>query len=84
MMIQSITFFEDVGDIVKSYNDESIRRINTWDDWHMLPTARPMFTPPDVKTNYIDIPGGNGSLDLTEALTGYPLYSNRTGSLNFV
>lgn len=66
-MIQSITF----GDK------------NTWDDWKILPTERPVFAPPKPKTTYIDIPGGNGTLDLSESLTGYPIYENRTGSFKF-
>ncbi len=66
-MIQSITF----GDK------------NTWTDWKILPTERPVFAPPKPKTTYIDIPGGNGSLDLTESLTGYPIFENRTGSFEF-
>lgn len=66
-MIQSITF----GDK------------NTWDDWKILPTERPVFAPPKPKTTYIDIPGGNGALDLSESLTGYPVYENRTGSFTF-
>lgn len=66
-MIQSITF----GDK------------NTWDDWKILPTERPVFSPPKPKTTYIDIPGGNGALDLSESLTGYPIYENRTGSFTF-
>lgn len=66
-MIQSITF----GDK------------NTWDDWKIIPTERPVFAPPKPKTTYIDIPGGNGSLDLSESLTGYPVYENRTGSFKF-
>lgn len=57
---------------------------NTWDDWHLVPSSRPVFNPPSVKTNTVDIPGGNGVIDLTEALTGYPLYNNRTGSLEFI
>lgn len=56
---------------------------NTWDDWHLIPESRPLFNPPEVKTKYVDIPGGNGQLDLTEALTGYPVYENRTGSHKF-
>lgn len=56
---------------------------NTWDDWHILPIERPVFSPPEPKTHYIDVPGGNGSLDLTEALAGYPTYENRTGSFTF-
>lgn len=66
-MIQSITF----GDK------------NTWDDWRLLPVSRPVFAPPEVKTNYVEIPGGNGVLDLSEALTKYPVYKNRTGSFTF-
>lgn len=56
---------------------------NTWDDWHLVPQSRPVLLPPDVKTNYVDIPGADGHLDLTEALTGEPLYKNRTGSISF-
>lgn len=57
---------------------------NTWDDWHLVPTSRPLFNPPAVKTNYVEIPGSNGILDLTESLTGYPLYNNRYGSHEFI
>lgn len=57
---------------------------NTWDDWHLIPSSRPLFNPPDVKTQYVDIPGAYGSIDLSEALTGYPLYENREGSNEFI
>ena len=56
---------------------------NTWNDWHLIPSKRPSFNPPTVKSQYVDIPGGNGVLDLTESLTGYPLYNTRTGSWEF-
>lgn len=56
---------------------------NTWNDWHLIPSTRPLFNPPDVKTHIVDIPGANGQIDLTESLTGYPLYENRTGSIEF-
>ena len=56
---------------------------NTWDDWHLVPQSRPVLLPPDVKTNYVDVPGADGHLDLTEALTGEPLYKTRTGSIQF-
>lgn len=56
---------------------------NTWDDWHLIPTSRPVFNPPSVKTNLIEIPGWDGALDLTTALAGRPLYKNRTGSIEF-
>lgn len=57
---------------------------NTWTDWHLVPTSRPVITPPEVKNKTIDIPGANGVLDLTDSLTKYPIYGNRTGSFEFM
>ena len=57
---------------------------NTWDDWHLIPTTRPVFNPPTVKASIIDLPGGDGVLDLTEFIAGRPLYNNRTGSFEFI
>lgn len=56
---------------------------NTWNDWRLIPTARPSIALPDVRTKYIDIPGMNGKLDISEILTGKPLYENRKGSFDF-
>lgn len=66
------------------YHSITIGDKNTWDDWHLIPESRPLFSAPPVKTNYIDIPGGDGSLDLSTAMTGKPLYNNRTGSWSFI
>ena len=41
------------------------------------------WLPPEVKTNYVDIPGADGHIDLSEALSGEPLYKNRSGSTTF-
>lgn len=71
-MYHSITFI-----------DSSNKEKNTWDDWYLIPSSRPVFNPPEVKAQYIDLPGGNGQIDLTESLTGYPVYKNRTGSIEF-
>lgn len=57
---------------------------DTWEDFHMAPKARPFVAEPQVKTNYIDVPGANGSLDYTEALTDSVLYGMRTGSWDFI
>ena len=38
---------------------------------------------PETKTEYIDIPFGDGSIDLTESLTGEIKYHNREGSFLF-
>lgn len=57
---------------------------NTWESWHLVPTSRPVVAPPKQKTKTVDIPGGSGIVDLSESLTGYPVYSNRTGSFEFI
>ncbi len=57
---------------------------NTWDDWRLVPSSRPLFNPPAQKTKTLDIPGGNGVIDLSQSLTGYPVYQNRTGSIEFI
>ena len=58
--------------------------LNTWDTWHMAPKSRPFVSAPQVKTEYVDVPGADGSLDYTEVLTGKPRYANRTGQWDFI
>ena len=57
--------------------------VNTFKDWHIVPLGRPVIAPPEQKLNQIDIPGANGFLDLSNSLTKYPVFNNRTGSLKF-
>lgn len=57
--------------------------INTNTDWHLVPASRPVVNPPSVKVKTIDNPGGDGIIDLTESVTGFPLYEQRTGSWDF-
>lgn len=52
-------------------------------DWFLVPTERPSIDKATVKEHYIDIPGVNGGLDLTESLTGFPLYNYIEGSFEF-
>lgn len=66
------------------YHSITFGNKNTYDDWHLVPSSRPLFAPPPVKTNYLDIPGSNGQLDLTDVLNGHPVYGNRTGSIEFI
>ena len=56
---------------------------NTWTDWHLVPSSRPVINPPKPKVQYVDIPGADGSIDLTESLAGRPVFSDREGSLEF-
>lgn len=57
---------------------------DSWEDWHLIPTSKPVISPPSVKVKQVDIPGTNGVMDLSSVLTGYPTYGNRTGSLEFI
>ena len=68
----------------RKYHSITIGEKNTWDDWHLVPTSRPLVVPPNVNTSYVTVPGASGSLDLTETLTGHPTYSNRSGSWEFL
>lgn len=57
---------------------------NTLTDWKLLQEELPTFAPPKIRTNMIELPGVSGMVDLTETVTGYPLYQNREGSLEFL
>lgn len=68
----------------KIYHSINIGKCNTWDAWHMVPTSRPVVNPPEVVTEYVEIPGADGALDFTEILAGRSVYKNRTGSWEFL
>lgn len=57
-------------------------KFNTWYDWHLTLTAKDV-TPPEAKTNYVSLDGANGTLDLSEALTGEVAYNDRTVTASF-
>lgn len=57
-------------------------KVNTWYDWRLILTAKDV-TPPEPKTNYVDIDGMSGTLDLSESLTGEITYKDRTVSASF-
>ncbi len=65
------------------YHSITFGEKNTWTDWHLIPVSRPVFKPPEVKRVELDVPGGDGVIDLTSSLTGYPVYKNRTGTFEF-
>lgn len=66
------------------YHSITFGEKNTWTDWHLVPSSRPVINPPKPKTQYVDIPGADGSIDLTESLAGRPVFSDREGSLDFI
>lgn len=85
-MYHSITFGTVGTGTVGTYNSVPgvVTGKNTWDDWGLIPTVRPVVAPPSIKSQVIDLPGGNGYIDLTELLTGEIAYGSRQGSWSFV
>ena len=55
---------------------------HSYRDWGLILTEAEIGLP-EVKTTSIDIPGADGVLDLTEALTGAACYGNREITLTF-
>lgn len=58
-------------------------KINNGPDMIIYPVGRQEIEPPDVDLKFIEIPGSNIPLDLTDALTGQPHYKMRTGNFEF-
>lgn len=58
---------------------------NTWDEWGLMPVkaGRIEFATPELRYDAVTVAGSDNVLDFTEALTGYPLYNPRKGSIKF-
>lgn len=56
---------------------------NSWENFHLIPSSRPVISPPPVKKSTIEVIGANELIDLTEVPRGFPTYGNRTGTLDF-
>lgn len=56
---------------------------NTWINWGLVPNERPFVNPPEQKNSTIEIEGADGVIDMSESLTKWPLYNNRTGQWMF-
>lgn len=67
--------------ISRSINTESR---HTYRDWFLIPKERYSIANAEPKTQIIEIPGANGGLDVSESLTGYPLFGYREGSFDFI
>ena len=57
---------------------------NTYDDFGLIPTSRPIINPSSPRYSYIEVPGMSGVLDVSDSLTGKMSYENRTGSIEFL
>lgn len=72
-----MTFYYDGAHSIK------FGEYDSWKDWHLIPSSRPVVSPPSERTNLVTVPGRNGTVDLSWALTGKPVYDNRTGNFEF-
>lgn len=69
------------------YNGEhsvDIGSNNTWTTYHLIPTSKPTVSVPKPRRVTVEIPGADGVLDLSTALTGRILWERRTGSWQFL
>ena len=77
-MYYSLTFCKN-----PSRNDSP--RVNTWDDWRLIPDSPPIIPTPEPKLNLVEIPGlAEGALDLTRVPFGVPQYNRMSGNWNFI
>ena len=65
------------------YHSINISGKNTYTEWGLIPTERPVVSPPQVKSTFVDLPSSNESIDYTEMLTGEVHYGQSTGSWSF-
>ena len=65
------------------YHSLNISGKNTYTEWGLVPTSRPVVNPPQVKTTYVDLPASHGVLDYTDLLLSEVPYGQREGSWEF-
>lgn len=78
-MYHSLTFATSAND----QETGTLVGVNTWTDWHLIPASRPTMTLPKPSTNLIEIPGRDGTYDMSSYLTGGVSFGDRTGSFDF-
>lgn len=66
------------------YHSITLGTKNTWDDWHLIPKSRPLVNPPALKTIRLEVPGCDGTLDLTFDLSGRSPVAQAVGSWEFI
>lgn len=57
--------------------------INTYDAWRLIPSSRPVISPPIERTKFVTVGGRSGNLDYSQSLTHKPVFDNRTGKIEF-
>lgn len=65
------------------YHSMTIEEKHTFRDFGLIPVSRPVVNPPQPNYSFLEVPGANGSLDISEAVCGNITYADRTGSFEF-
>lgn len=60
------------------------KQMNSWSDWQLIPSSRPVISPPPVQEFSLTIPGRSGKIDFQDYILKEPVFDNREGSLEFV
>lgn len=64
-------------------HDIQIGAYHTKNDFHLIPAKKPVVQPPLEKVVMLDVPGMSGQADLSQSVTGYPVFYEREGSWEF-
>ncbi len=71
--MSNVNLFNGCKFTVESNGEE----FHTYDDWNLYITNTNCIGDPEQYTNYVTVPGRDGRLDMSEALTGRPVYIRR-------
>lgn len=71
----------DTG-IISSIKHVSFDDSQDWETWHAVLEDHDIQVP-EPKTAYLEVPGRNGTLDYSEAVSGVPVFNDRTITMQF-
>lgn len=58
--------------------------LHSYRDFKLVPTSKPIIPVPPPRTEFLEVPGRQGEIDISESLAGEVLYGMRTGSFEFL
>ena len=76
--MSNVNLFNGVSFTVESSNQS----YHSYDDWGLYITNTDCIGEPKQYTNYLEIPGRNGKLDLSEVIAGRQIYESREIKIN--
>ena len=78
-----MTYYDGSHAITFTSLDGTVSK-HTWEDWHLIPTSRPTMSIPGTQNKFVEIPGMDGSYDISDYLRADTAYTDRSGSFEFV